>query len=84
MGKYEKRRFFRKMRTAKVPFLLAAWLSRKPAWELGLRSSSSLPVGFSMECLRFCECCGPEVVRLREEKTGRTWDFSYFTGQLLP
>lgn len=82
MGKFEKRRFFRSMRRAKVPFLVAHWLSRKPAWELAWRDQASLPSGFSMSCLTFCECCGPEVVRLTEEKTGRTWDFSYFTGKL--
>lgn len=79
MGKYEKRRVFRAYRKAKVPFLLAAWLSRKDFVEMRYRET--LPAGFTAQTVTYCECCGPVLYRVTEEKTGRSWDFDHFTGR---
>lgn len=76
MGKYEKRRYFRAHRRAGVPFLVACALSRR-GWDV---TGATLPEGYSGESVTRCECCGPEFFRVTETKTGRSWEFSYFTG----
>ncbi len=79
MGKYEKRKVFRLARRTGMPFLLAAWYSRKPGHELAYRMDT-LPEGFSGRFVQYCECCGPERLVLSETKTGKEWGFDYWTG----
>lgn len=76
--KYLRRKFFQEYRKAGLPFMAAQRLAR-------LREKSGFACeveaelvkeGFVVEVLTFCDCCGPEVVRLH--KNGKAWDLNYF------
>ena len=77
MGKYEKRRYFRKMRKAGVPFILAAKLSR-----FGYSATDVIMKGiegFTTETITSCTCCGPDTLRVTDPRTGRSFDFDYWS-----
>lgn len=76
--KYERRKYFREYRKAGIPFMAAHRLAKLKA-----RGSFACEVaeelqkeGITVETLTFCECCGPEVLRLR--KGEKFYDLRYF------
>lgn len=79
MGKYEKRRHFRAMRAAKVPFAVAVLFSRKSTVD---RRFCDLPEGFTRSETTYCPCCGPVSFTVSETRTGKSWTFGWFSGTL--
>lgn len=78
MGKYEKRRYFRKMRKAGIPFILAAKLSRFGSSASAVYVNGGIE-GFSTEVITSCTCCGPSILRVTDQKSKKSYDFCYWT-----
>lgn len=77
MGKYEKRRYFRKMRKAGIPFILSAKLSRfgYSATDVVMKGIE----GFTTEVITSCTCCGPSILRVVDQKSKKSYDFCYWS-----
>ena len=77
--KYVRRKFFREYRKYGLPFMAAQRLARLRAiggFACELQAELHKE-GFVVEVLTFCDCCGPEVVRLLKDE--KTWDLHYFS-----
>jgi hypothetical protein len=81
MGKYEKRRFFRQYRRAGVPFILACKLARAKGGYIPA-SLFEPPEGYKTEVCVYCDCCGPEILKVSTLDGSRTWNLDYWS--LLP
>jgi hypothetical protein len=74
MGKYERRSMFRRYRQAGVPFMLALKLARAQS-KLIPAGQFEPPKGYRARLVTYCDCCGPDSLRVTTEDGSRSWDF---------
>jgi len=81
--KYERRKYFRMYRKLGLPFMVAqrlAKLKSRAATTSYEVETELVKEGFKVVAVTYCDCCGPEVLRL--VKGEKAWDLGYWT--LLP
>lgn len=76
--KYLRRKYFQEYRKAGLPFMASQRLARLRV-RRGFACEAEAELvkeGFTVESITYCECCGPEVLRLR--KGDKSWDLDFF------